>query len=95
MHCGAVDDFAPSTWWMISIVKCWRSKWTSTCRQPRIVRTLDRIAAERGYPRKLRLDNGPEMVSVTLADWAEEHNVLLEFIKPGRPMSIFSEYSSS
>jgi transposase InsO family protein len=24
---------------------------------PRIVRTLDRIAAERGYPRKLRLDN--------------------------------------
>ena len=33
---------------------------------PRIVRTLDRIAAERGYPHKLRLDNGPEMVSVTL-----------------------------
>ena len=53
---------------------------------PRIVRTPDRIAAERGYPRKLRLDNGPEMVSVTLADWAEQHHVLLEFIKPGRPM---------
>jgi transposase InsO family protein len=52
---------------------------------PRIVRTLDRIAAERGYPRKLRLDNGPGLVSVTLADWAEEYNVLLEFIKPGRP----------
>jgi transposase InsO family protein len=50
---------------------------------PRIVRTLDRIATERGYPRKLRLDNGPEMVSVTLADWAEQHNVFLEFIKPG------------
>jgi len=53
---------------------------------PRVVRTLDRIAAERGYPRKLRLDNGPEMVSVTLADWAEQHDVFLEFIKPGRPM---------
>ena len=52
----------------------------------RVVRTLDRIAAERGYPRKLRLDNGPEMLSVTLADWAEQHNVQLEFIKPGRPM---------
>jgi putative transposase len=26
------------------------------------------------------------MISVTLADWAEEHNVMLEFIKPGRPM---------
>ena len=36
----------------------------------RVVRTLDRIAAERGYPGKLRLDNGPELVSITLACWA-------------------------
>ena len=52
----------------------------------RVVRTLERIAAERGYPLKLRLDNGPELVSVTLADWAEQHSVTLEFIKPGKPM---------
>ena len=52
----------------------------------RVKRTLDRIAAERGYPRKLRLDNGPELISVMLADWAEEHGVTLEFIKPGKPM---------
>jgi putative transposase len=52
----------------------------------RVVRTLDRIAAQRGYPRKLRLDNGPEPISVTLADWAEQHDVTLEFIKPGKPM---------
>lgn len=52
----------------------------------RVKRTLDRIAAERGYPGKLRLDNGPELISVTLADWAEDHGVTLEFIKPGRPM---------
>ena len=26
------------------------------------------------------------MVSVTLADWAEQHDVTLEFIKPRRPM---------
>jgi len=52
----------------------------------RVVRTLERIAAERGYPLKLRLDNGPELISVTLADWAEQHGVMLEFIKPGRPM---------
>lgn len=53
---------------------------------PRVVRTLERIAAERGYPLKLRLDNGPELISVTLAEWAEQHGVTLEFIKPGRPM---------
>jgi len=52
----------------------------------RVVRTLERIAATRGYPLKLRLDNGPELISVMLAEWAEQHNVLLEFIKPGKPM---------
>jgi putative transposase len=29
---------------------------------------------------------GPELISVTLADWAEDHGVTLEFIKPGKPM---------
>jgi putative transposase len=52
----------------------------------RVVRTLDQIAATRRYPLKLRLDNGPEFISVALADWAEQHGVALEFIKPGKPM---------
>lgn len=52
----------------------------------RVIRTLERIAAWRGFPEKLRLDNGPEFVSIAMADWAEENGVELEFIKPGRPM---------
>lgn len=52
----------------------------------RVIRELDQIAASRGYPLKLRIDNGPELVSLALADWAEEHGVILEFIKPGKPM---------
>lgn len=52
----------------------------------RIVRVLDRVASERGYPAKLRVDNGPEMTSIHLADWAEAHGVALEFIQPGKPM---------
>lgn len=51
----------------------------------RVIRTLERIAAWRGYPEKLRLDNGPEFISVALAEWAEEHDVLLDFIQPGKP----------
>ncbi len=51
----------------------------------RVVRALDNIAASRGYPVKLRLDNGPEFISLTLADWAEKHGVVLEFIQPGKP----------
>jgi putative transposase len=53
---------------------------------PRVVRELERIAAVRGYPLKLRLDNGPEFIALALADWAEQHGVTLEFIKPGKPM---------
>jgi len=52
----------------------------------RVVRELDQIAAVRGYPLKLRLDNGPEFIALALADWAEQHGVTLEFIKPGKPM---------
>ncbi len=51
----------------------------------RVIRTLERVIAWRGYPAKLRMDNGPEFISVKLATWAEENNVTLEFIKPGKP----------
>ena len=52
----------------------------------RVVRELEQIAAHRGYPLKLRTDNGPEFIALALADWAEAHGVTLEFIKPGKPM---------
>lgn len=52
----------------------------------RVIRVLDRIAAWRGYPAKLRLDNGPEFIAVALAEWAEQHGVMLDFIQPGKPM---------
>ena len=51
----------------------------------RIIRTLDRIALWRGYPAKLRVDNGPELTSVLMAEWAETHGITLEFIQPGKP----------
>lgn len=51
----------------------------------RVVRVLDRVVAWRGCPAKLRMDNGPELVSVALADWAEKRGVDLEFIQPGKP----------
>lgn len=33
----------------------------------RVVRVLDRIVANRGYPLKMLMDNGPELISLTLA----------------------------
>lgn len=52
----------------------------------RVIRVLERIVAWRGYPDKIRMDNGPEFIAASLADWAQQHNVELEFIEPGRPM---------
>ena len=51
----------------------------------RVVRVLDMLALWRGYPKQLRLDNGPELISQILADWAAEHDVALAFIQPGKP----------
>lgn len=52
----------------------------------RVVRVLDRIAAERGYPFEIIVDNGPEFTSRALDQWAHKHGVKLHFIRPGKPM---------
>lgn len=52
----------------------------------RVVRVLERVAQERGYPKKLRSDNGPEFIAQPLAKWAQKNGVELAFIKPGKPM---------
>ncbi|SIO39662.1 putative transposase [Halodesulfovibrio marinisediminis DSM 17456] len=51
----------------------------------RVLRVLDRLVAWRGLPEKLRMDNGPELVSVAMVDWAESNGVCLEYIQPGKP----------
>lgn len=51
----------------------------------RVVRVLDQVAEERGYPRKLRSDNGPEFIAHALEAWAEKNQVVLAPIQPGKP----------
>jgi putative transposase len=51
----------------------------------RITRALDKLIEVRGKPRRLRLDNGPELISAELAKWANRNGVDLAFIQPGRP----------
>ncbi len=46
---------------------------------------LERIVAERGVPKSIRVDNGPEFVSKVLDRWAYEHGVTLDFSRPGKP----------
>lgn len=51
----------------------------------RVIRVLEMLTLWRGYPQQLRIDNGPEFISHKLAAWAEEHQVELAFIQPGKP----------
>jgi len=52
----------------------------------RLTLALDRVAIRHGgYPKYLRADNGPEMRSAAVAQWAHEHGIRLVFIEPGKP----------
>jgi putative transposase len=50
-----------------------------------VVATLERVGQEVGYPKTIRLDNGPEFVSKELDLWAFMKGVTLDFSRPGKP----------
>lgn len=51
----------------------------------RVIRTLERIAGQRGYPEALRSDNGPELSSRRYLAWCVERKVRAVHIQPGKP----------
>lgn len=52
----------------------------------RVCRVLDRLVSERGHPKRILSDNGPEFTGKELDRWCYEHEVEHEFIQPGKPM---------
>lgn len=52
----------------------------------RVKRVLDRLAADRGYPKEILSDNGPEFAGLKLNQWAYDKRVKQLFIQPGKPM---------
>lgn len=51
----------------------------------RVTAFLEKIARTRGYPKQLRVDNGPENISQEMKSWAKQHGVHLHYIQPGKP----------
>jgi len=52
----------------------------------RVVRVLEELKKQRGLPRQIRSDNGPEFLSRAVDQWAFEHGLQWHTMEPGRPM---------
>lgn len=65
--------------------ECLEIKVARSITADQLVACLDRIAAERGAPVYLRLDNGPELIAHSLADWCRFGGTGCVFIDPGCP----------
>lgn len=51
----------------------------------RMARYLSELIECRGKPKRIVMDNGPEMTSKAMFFWSQETDVSLQFIQPGKP----------
>jgi putative transposase len=52
----------------------------------RVIHVLERVGADRGFPKSIVCDNGPEFAGKEMDRWAYERGIVLQFIRPGRPI---------
>ena len=49
------------------------------------MRTLEALVGEHGKPRRIRVDNGAEMMARLFVDWCREEDIEIAYIQPGKP----------
>jgi putative transposase len=54
-------------------------------RSKRVIDVLSRLVSERGAPKTLRSDNGPEFVSRAILQWIADQGIETALIEPGKP----------
>jgi putative transposase len=74
---AVVDDFSRESLALVS---------DTSLSGARVVRELDRIVAQRGYPGMIVSDNGTEPTSHAILRWQQKHGVQWHYIAPGKPM---------
>lgn len=50
-----------------------------------VVAVMERLRQGRGLPQRIQTDNGSEFISMALDRWAYEHQVTLDYSRPGKP----------
>lgn len=73
---NVIDDFNRESLWI---------EVDTSLPAERVVRVLEQLLAWRGKPASLRMDNGPELISQRLENWAKEKQIALLHIQPGKP----------
>ena len=51
----------------------------------RVIQVLEILLLGRVAPQQIRMDNGPELISKRLENWAKEKHIELIHIQPGKP----------
>jgi len=71
-----VDDFAS---------KAFAIEAVTSLPTTRVVRVLKQLAAWRGLPQRIRVDNGPEFLVESFVTWAKVRGIEIVYIQPGKP----------
>ena len=50
-----------------------------------MIKVFEQLRKSRGLPKVLRVDNGPEFMSAEFVAWAEEVDMAIRYIQPGKP----------
>lgn len=56
-----------------------------TCTAENVITVIEQLVKQRGTPRYLRADNGPEMIAWTLRDYCRLAGTTTAYIEPGSP----------
>jgi putative transposase len=51
----------------------------------RVMRFLDQVSLNHGYPERIRVDNGPEFLSRNFTIWILKNGIRIKYIRPGKP----------
>jgi putative transposase len=73
---NVIDDFNREALWI---------EVDTSLPSERVVQVLEQLLDGRAAPHRIRMDNGPELISQRLESWARERQIELLHIQPGKP----------